>query len=373
MSVATVACPDTLAPSTPSNLIATSISATSVTLGWSQSVDNVGVAGYDVYQDAARVSASLVSPTYTFGSLTCGTSYTLGVDAYDAAGNDSPIATTSVRTSACADPVPSSAPSNPPSASPNLVALVLPALTFVSPAAGATVSGSVLWQVSSPVAFDHIDFSIDGGAVLWTEHTCPCDFNGDPDGRLDTTTLANGPHTLKVDAYDATGTKIATASETVTVSNGAGTSSGSGTSSGTGSAPSGSPPAQTTPSPSLSALTFVSPAAGATVSGSVLWQVSSPVAFDHIDFSIDGGAVLWTEHTCPCDFNGDPDGRLDTTTLANGPHTLKVDAYDAIGNEDRDRERDGDRLERHRIGTCGIATRQIRLRRQLRRIWQRRR
>ena len=99
----------------------------------------------------------------------------------------------------------------------------LAALTFVSPAAGATVSGSVLWQVSSPVAFDRIDFSIDGGSVLWTEHSCPCDFNGDPDGRLDTTTLANGPHTLKVDAYDASGTRIATGSETVTVSNGTGT------------------------------------------------------------------------------------------------------------------------------------------------------
>jgi len=76
--------------------------------------------------------------------------------------------------------------------------------------------------VSSPVAFDRIDFSIDGGSVRWTEHYCPCDFNGDPDGRLDTTKLANGPHTLKVDAYDATGREVATGAETVNVSNGSG-------------------------------------------------------------------------------------------------------------------------------------------------------
>jgi hypothetical protein len=46
-------------------------------------------------------------------------------------------------------------------------------------------------------------------------------FNGDPGGRLDTTTLSNGSHTLTVDGYDAAGTRIATASKTVTVSNSA--------------------------------------------------------------------------------------------------------------------------------------------------------
>ena len=46
LSVATAPCPDTVAPSSPTNLIATSISATSVTLSWTLSVDNAGVAGY---------------------------------------------------------------------------------------------------------------------------------------------------------------------------------------------------------------------------------------------------------------------------------------------------------------------------------------
>ena len=94
----------------------------------------------------------------------------------------------------------------------------LAALTFVSPTAN-TVSGATAWEVTSPVAVDRIDFSIDGGPALWTERAAPSMFNGDPDGRLDTTTLTNGTHTLNVDGYNAAGTKIAAASKTVTVSN----------------------------------------------------------------------------------------------------------------------------------------------------------
>ena len=62
-------------------------------------------------------------------------------------------------------------------------------------------------------------FQLDGGAALWTERAAPFMFNGDPGGRLDTTTLTNGTHILSVDGYDAAGTKIATASKTVTISN----------------------------------------------------------------------------------------------------------------------------------------------------------
>jgi hypothetical protein len=43
---------------------------------------------------------------YTFGSLTCGTSYTLGVEAYDAVGNHSTRATVGAATAACASPPP---------------------------------------------------------------------------------------------------------------------------------------------------------------------------------------------------------------------------------------------------------------------------
>ncbi len=105
VTAATSACADILPPTTPANVLATSITATGVAVGWNASLDNVGVAGYDVYLGGIRVSSSL-SPSYAFTGLTCATLYTIGVDAYDAAGNVSPRATISITTSACPAPPP---------------------------------------------------------------------------------------------------------------------------------------------------------------------------------------------------------------------------------------------------------------------------
>jgi chitodextrinase len=57
------------------------------------------VAGYGLYRDGVRVGTT-TSLVGAFTGLSCGTSYRLGVDAYDAAGNRS--ATTSVLTSTAA-------------------------------------------------------------------------------------------------------------------------------------------------------------------------------------------------------------------------------------------------------------------------------
>ena len=67
---------------------------------WTASSDNVGVAGYGIYLAGVRI-ASTSSPGYTFASLTCGTTYSAGVDAYDAAGSRSAVATLFVATAAC--------------------------------------------------------------------------------------------------------------------------------------------------------------------------------------------------------------------------------------------------------------------------------
>jgi chitodextrinase len=96
---------DTQAPTTPTALAVTGTTASSVSLAWSPSTDNVGVAGYGIYNGA--LVASTGSTSYTLSGLACGTAYTLGVDAYDAAGNRSGTATTPASTSAC--PPPSSA------------------------------------------------------------------------------------------------------------------------------------------------------------------------------------------------------------------------------------------------------------------------
>jgi chitodextrinase len=92
--------PDTTPPSTPGNLRVTAAAPTSLTLNWNPSSDDTGVRGYDVYRGGVKVD-STTATTYAFTGLTCGTSYTLGVEAYDAAGNHSARASVSASTSAC--------------------------------------------------------------------------------------------------------------------------------------------------------------------------------------------------------------------------------------------------------------------------------
>ena len=71
-----------------------------MSLSWSASSDNVGVSGYGVYQALSSVG-STSSTSYTVTGLSCGTSYSLSVDAFDAAGNRSSKSTVSVSTAAC--------------------------------------------------------------------------------------------------------------------------------------------------------------------------------------------------------------------------------------------------------------------------------
>ena len=104
-------CLDGRAPSTPTGLAVTGTSQTALTLGWTASTDNAGVAGYDVFLNGSKVGTT-AQTSYAFGGLACGTSYTLAVDAYDAAGNVSAKASTSGGTSACADTTAPTAPGN---------------------------------------------------------------------------------------------------------------------------------------------------------------------------------------------------------------------------------------------------------------------
>ena len=69
--------------------------------------------GYDLYRNGTKV-ASPTSPSASQTALTCGTSYSFGVEALDAAGNRSSRATVSASTAACA-PTTSLGGSSPPS------------------------------------------------------------------------------------------------------------------------------------------------------------------------------------------------------------------------------------------------------------------
>lgn len=92
--VSTLSVPDTESPTAPSNLVASAISQTSITLNWTAATDNVSVAGYEVYNGAAKLNGALVAGTrYVITGLTAGTTYNLAVQAKDGAGNLSPLST----------------------------------------------------------------------------------------------------------------------------------------------------------------------------------------------------------------------------------------------------------------------------------------
>ncbi len=77
---------DTTAPGTPGNLRVTARAATEVQLAWDAAVDNVGVAGYEVFQSGEHPTAG-TGTTHTVIGLTEDQTYTFSVLARDAAGN----------------------------------------------------------------------------------------------------------------------------------------------------------------------------------------------------------------------------------------------------------------------------------------------
>ena len=94
--------PDTAAPSVPSGLHSTAVAATSISLAWTASTDNVAVTGYTTYSNGTSAGTT-TSTSYTVSGLTCGTSYSFTTDAYDAAGNHSAASSAvSISTAACA-------------------------------------------------------------------------------------------------------------------------------------------------------------------------------------------------------------------------------------------------------------------------------
>jgi endoglucanase len=104
---------DTQAPTAPSNLAVTATTPSSVSLSWSASTDNVGVAGYDVFQ-GSTLAVSVTSTTATVAGLSPATTYSFTVKARDAAGNTSSASSAATATTpvASGDTQPPSAPAN---------------------------------------------------------------------------------------------------------------------------------------------------------------------------------------------------------------------------------------------------------------------
>ncbi len=181
---------DTAAPTAPSGMTTTATTGTSVTISWTASTDNVGVTGYHVYRDGTLVSTT-TGTSSTIGGLTCGTSYTFSVDAYDAAGNSSSQTSIVAATGSCGD---NSAPTTP---------------TNLKSTGATTSSVSFSWRASS----DNVGVA---GYGVYRAGT-----------RVDTTTATNytmsglscgTSYSIGVDAYDAAGNRSQQATLTIATS-----------------------------------------------------------------------------------------------------------------------------------------------------------
>lgn len=80
--------PDTEAPTNPTSLVASNPSDTSISLSWTASTDNIGVASYDIYIDGIY-TFNTSNTTATAAGLLAETEYCFTVKAKDAAGNES--------------------------------------------------------------------------------------------------------------------------------------------------------------------------------------------------------------------------------------------------------------------------------------------
>lgn len=94
---------DTEAPSVPTNLATNNPTANSISLSWTASTDNVGVAGYDIYKDGVFY-ATVSGTTATVSGLNPSTTYSFYIIAKDAAGNPSTSSNTATGTTLAGQP-----------------------------------------------------------------------------------------------------------------------------------------------------------------------------------------------------------------------------------------------------------------------------
>jgi Fibronectin type III domain/Bacterial Ig domain len=269
------------------------VDAASLQLSWADNSQNED--GFDIERKTGNGGAFLALTTipanqssYTDTNLSNGTTYCYRVRAFNSVGG-SPYSNEACATTSASAPT----PLPPPTA--NTISTNI--------ANGATLSGSsVVWTAVPSGVPVRVEFFIDG-TLGTTELYAPYQFNGDPEGVLNTNTLANGSHQLKVRATYTDGS-IAERTVAVTVSN-------------TSSTP--------TPSPTVNTIS-TNIANGATLNGSsVVWTAVPSGVPVRVEFFIDG-TLGTTEFQSPYQFNGDPSGVLNTKTLANGSHQLKVRA-----------------------------------------------
>jgi chitodextrinase len=98
--------PDNTPPTTPTNLVATPMSSSQISLAWTASMDDVTVAGYGVFRNGLQIATS-TSTSYLDTGLSASTTYTYTVTAFDPSGNISSSSQAANATTLAAPPLPS--------------------------------------------------------------------------------------------------------------------------------------------------------------------------------------------------------------------------------------------------------------------------
>ena len=179
-------------------------------------------------------------------------------------------------------------------------------VSFTSPVNGATISGTITvgMAVSGATGSTSFQLALDGATVSTQTVTGPTASH-----TWNTTTVANGNHTLTVGALDSAGHG---ASTTITV---------------TVNIPAAPPPP---PTGGTLTIAFTAPGEAATVSGTVwmvIWVNGASGSSNTFTVSV-GGTVIRTQTTSGANVSVP----WDTVGFANGPQTINVTVRDATGN-----------------------------------------
>ena len=173
---------DSQAPSAPTNLAAGTVTPTQIPLSWTASTDDQGVAGYRVFRGASQVGEP-GGTSFTDTTVAANTTYTYTVKAFDAAGN----------VSEASEPVTVTTP--PGDTTP-------PTVSMTAPEDGATVSGTsvpLAATASDAAGIAGVQFLLDGSPLGSEDTSSPYGMS------WDSTTVANGSHTLAARARDGSG------------------------------------------------------------------------------------------------------------------------------------------------------------------------
>jgi hypothetical protein len=170
---------------------------------------------------------------------------------------------------------------------------------IASPAPDATVSNLVTTSVTIKPGVANVAFLLDSTLMSLSSSTSYL---------WDSTIVPNGAHTISARAYSSSNQLLRTVSELIRVSNHKHTATPTAT-----------------PTPTGSVVSFVSPASGQKVSGTITVALS----FSTPPSTTNPNAVWWTHlsvdgATITDGYNNLP---WTTTTVANGSHSLRIDGY----------------------------------------------